>query len=95
MNHILLQSIPEYDRVIYCSTRFDNWHRSWIVFKYLILYDDDLRQNLEIWWISQRSAEVLDISVIPSVKNNHKAMQHLYSEFKKNIGNASIQKFSQ
>ena len=48
MNHILLQSIPEYDRVIYCSTRFDNWHRSWIVFKYLILYDDDLRQNLEI-----------------------------------------------
>ena len=43
MNHILLQCIPEYDRVLYCSTRVDNWHRSWIVFKYFILYDDDLR----------------------------------------------------
>ena len=43
MNHILLQCIPEYDRILYCSTRVDNWHRSWIVFKYFILYDDELR----------------------------------------------------
>jgi len=43
MNQTLLQCIPEYDRILYCSTNVDNWHRSWIVFKYFILYDDDLR----------------------------------------------------